>query len=302
MYDTHMSGLSGIVNTVRGGLSATYVPGGPPPLPAVVISVILSCGHDLALYAGKTPWFDRPGGAHRMGMPVLPSTLPLGLEHLRAQRLVLPNLLQLITRLAYITPRDPNSQPRLIDTEQILNDWDLQKITAAHYNLSQSTLEDSLKWQMHTLIRLAGLSLCGFFHLANGAPSYEPLHQWYDESQVLQPDLFLGTVYEEVTFWALFILCATTGHSEPHHMRCLKRLQVALEIPSWAGLTELLARYVYPSSILGNRAFALWTAISLSSLSSESQGGVNEPTRYVKGSRHPMNWVGANVTPIVEGK
>lgn len=302
MYDTHMSGLSGIVNAVRGGLSGAYIPGGPPPIPSVIRNVILSSGHDLALYASKTPFFDHPGGAHRMGMPVLPSTLPLGFEELRAQRLILPDLLNLLSRLAYITPRDPSSQPRLVDTEQTLIDWELGKVTAGQYNISQSTLEDSLKWQMHTFIRLAGLGLCGFFHLANGAPSYEPLHQWYDEAQALTADLFLGTVYEEVTFWALFVICATTGHSEPHHMRCLKRLQVALDIPSWAGLTELLSRYVYPSAILGNRAFALWTAISLSSISSESHGGVNEPTRYVKGSRHPMNWVGVNVQPMVTGK
>jgi hypothetical protein len=297
MHDTHMSGLSGIVNTVRGGLSGTQIPGGPLPLPPVIINIILGSGHDLALYAGKTPFFDRPGGAHRLGMPVLPSTLPLGLADLRTQRLILPNLLHLLSRLAYITPRDPTSQPRLIDTEHHLTEWDLHKVTAAHYDISQTILEDNLKWQIHTLMRLAGLGLCGFFHLANGAPAYDPLHQWYDESQNLQADLFLGTVFEEVTFWALFTICATTGHSEPHHMRSLKRLQVVLGIPSWAGLTELMSKYVYPSAILGNRAFALWTAISLSSISSEVTGGVQEPTRYVKGARHPMNWVGANVRP-----
>ncbi|KJX94092.1 hypothetical protein TI39_contig4219g00013 [Zymoseptoria brevis] len=301
MYDTHMGGLTGIVNTVRGGLSGIQIPNGPPPLPPISRNIILGSGHDSALYAGRTPFFDHPAGNPRMGMPVLPSTFPIGLEELRAQRLVLPNVLHLLYRLSYIVPRDTSSHSRLVDTEQILSEWEYGKITAARFDISQTIFEDDLKWQIHTFIRLAGLGLCGFFHLANGAPSYEPLHQWYEESQVLQADLFLGTVFEEVLFWALFTLCATSGHSEAHHMRTLKRLKVALGIPSWAGLTELMGKYVYPSQILGNRAFALWTAISLSSIS-EYQREVREPTRYVKGSRHPMNWVGAGAPPVQAGK
>lgn len=282
-----MSGLVGIVNNLRGGLSGTRSPGSKVLSP-VLVNLILSAGHDSALYANKRPSFDKPGGIPAP-TPTLPSTLPSGLKEIETKRLILPSLVHLLGRLSTTGSPKPAFKARISDTRQALSDWDLFQSTAGSFSIFQTMLEDHMKWQAHAHLRMAGLTLSS--HMLNDE---EYLASLYTEARQLQPEALIGTVYEDVLFWCLFSICSTTGQCDPRHMHILRRLQLDLGLESWETLRETLHKYGFPAS-LDDSAHALWAAVSNSPYERDLSLGLREPTRYAKGTQHPMTYVGLSV-------
>ena len=135
-------------------------------------------------------------------------------------------------------------------------------------------------------IRLAGLSVCEYLLLAAGATTLEPTEYLHDEIALLQTEMLINSVFEEVTFWALFAICTITGKCGSRQMRSLKRMQLGLEIGSWSSLKVMLEQYVFPAFILDSRAYALWEAIYASSIARDGDAGTSEPTRFRKGTQH----------------
>ncbi|CZT22178.1 uncharacterized protein RCC_08047 [Ramularia collo-cygni] len=287
-HDTHMAGLVGIVNCLRGGLSGLRSPGSQVLSP-VVVNLIVSAGHDAALYANKRPSFDRPGGMPSHTTATLPSTLPSGLKDLEMKRLIMPTLLHLIGRLSHTASPNPAVQARLVDTRQALSDWDLFTSTGASFSIFQTMLEDHMKWQAHSHLRLAGLMLSSL--LLNDV---DLLTSLYAEAQNLRPEFLVGTVYEELAFWSLFMICATTGQRDIRHMQILRRLQIDLGLDIWEALQEFLLSYCHQEVLVGS-SHALWVAVSGVTYEKSANVGITDSTRYVKGSRHPMTWVGTSV-------
>lgn len=283
-----MSGLVGIVNNLRGGLSGMRSPGSKVLAP-VVVNLILAAGHDSALYANKRPSFDKPGRASPPLTPTLPSTLPFALKDLETCRLIMPTLVHLVGRLSSSGPPNPAFHARLVDTQQALSDWSLFEVSGASFSIFQTMLEDHIKWQSHAHLRLAGLVLSSL--LLNDE---EYLHSLYGEAQLLQSEVLVGTVYEELAFWSLSIICATTGQRDPRHIQILRHLQLELGMESWDSMRDTLLRYGHFEGLYEG-AHALWAAVSSSSHGKDSNLGVKDPTRYVKGSRHPMTHVGTTV-------
>jgi hypothetical protein len=283
-----MTGLVGIVDNLRGGLSGSRSPGSAVLSP-VVVNLILTAGHDSALYANKRPTFDKPGGFPAPLAPTLPSTLLPGLKDIETKRLILPSLVHLLGRLSPSESLDPAFQARLAHIRQSCSEWDLFSSTAGSFSIFQTMLEDHMKWQAHAHLRLTGLTISSF--LLN---DQEYLHALYAEAQQLQPEVLIGTVYEEVLFWSLFSICATTGQCDSRNMQILAKLQLELGLVSWEATRHVLERYGFPKT-LEKGAHVLWAAVSSSSAGVGSRLGVREPTRYVKGTQHPMTYVGVSV-------
>lgn len=281
-----MAGLVGIVNNLRGGLSGLRSPGSKVLSP-VVVNLILGAGHDSAMYANKPPTFDKPGGARSPFLPILPSTLPSGLKELETKRFIVPSLVHLIGRLS--SSGSPISPSRIAETRQSLSDWDLLRSSGGSFSIFQTMLEDHMKWQAHAHLRLAGLLLSSLMLRDD-----EHLMSLYQETQQLQSEVLVGTVYEEVAFWSLTISCATTGQRDPRHIQILRRLQLDLGLESWDSMRDTLSKYGYFAGF-DESAHALWAAVSSSAHRNDSTIGITDPTRYVKGSRHPMTYIGTSV-------
>ncbi|KXT03816.1 hypothetical protein AC579_4383 [Pseudocercospora musae] len=289
-YDTHMGGLNAIVNNMRGGV------GDQSTLPSAFKNIVLGAGHDLALFASKRPVFERPGAQAMPEADTLPRTLPIGFEELRAQRLVLPSLIHLASSLSMVTLHDPAFIRRVGETQQALVEWNLDSILVTSYCATRTIKEDFLVRQACLHIRLAALALCAYLRLAMGSVGHDVLQDVYDEALHLQWDALIGTVYEEVAFWALFTICFTTGHCESQHMRVLKRLQLEQDIEDWPVLREMLGRYVYPARLVDSRALALWDAVSSSTIARDPNVGLKQPSRYAKGIKHPTTAIGTAIS------
>lgn len=223
------------------------------------------------------------------------AALPAGFETLRVQRLLLPSLIQTVSRLGSQNPKDPRSLARLEDVARTLGQWDLAGATRSSFCPSQTELDDIIQLQASLHVRLAGLALCALLQMASGIDVQGALPNIYEEVQQHRPELLVHTVYAEVLFWSLMITCAATGLCEPRHMRVLKRLQGVMGIESWPAAVELLSIYVYPTDILESRAYALWKAISFSIIARDAVSNLREPTKFARGIQHPMTWLGLEV-------
>lgn len=283
-----MAGLVGIVNNLRGGLSGSRSPGSKVLSP-VIVNLVLGAGHDAALYANKRPSFEKPGGSPSQITPILPSTLLPGLKDIESKRLMLPNLVHLLGRLSASESSDPAFRTRLAENRQALSSWDLFQCTAGSFSIFQTILEDHMRWQAHAHLRLAGIAFSSF--LLNDD---ERLLSLYIESQQLQPEALVGSVYDEVIFWSLFAICAGTGQCDPRHMYIIRRLQSDLGLQSWESTRGTLLRYGFPE-VLNDSAHALWATVRSSSDERDLSLGIREPTRYAKGTQHPMTYVGVRV-------
>lgn len=284
-----MAGLVAIVNNLRGGLTGTRSPG-TKVLSPVLVNLILGAGHDSALYANKRPSFDKPGGTPAPSAPTLPSTLPSGLKDIETKRLVLPSLVHLLGRLSSAE----STTSALYLTRQALSDWDLVQSSAGTFSIFQTIMEDHMKWQAHAHLRLAGLMLSS--RLLNDE---EYVLALYAEARQLQPEALIGTVYDEMIFWSIFTISATVGQCDSRHMQMLKKLQLDLGLDDWETLQDCLSRYGLPE-LLRESAHALWTAMGFSSMDLNVSLGTREPTRYIKGSQHPMTFLGVSLMSMTD--
>lgn len=288
-YETHMGGLSAIVNNLPGGFV-----GAQTILPPATINVIYTAGHDLAVYASKRPFFDIPGAPALSASPLLPSTLPAAFEKLKTQHLLLPSFMQLISRLSNVLPEDPAARVRLDEVQQALLEWEVENVTATTYCPLRTVLEDAAIRQVYLHMRLAALALCGYTRFAMNTDAQQFLQSLYNEALLLQSDLLVGTCFEELIFWCLSTISATTGRCEHKHMRSLKRFTMELGITSWEEARRSWTQFIYPSS-LDSRAYALWQAVNNSTVARDPSVGMGEPTRYAKGIGHPTTHIAALV-------
>lgn len=288
-YETHMGGLSAIVNNLTGGFV-----GAQTILPPATINVIYTAGHDLAVYASKRPFFDVPGAPALSTSPLLPSTLPAAFEKLKTQHLLLPSFMQLISRLSNVLPEDPAARARLDEVQQALLEWEVENVTATTYCPLRTVLEDAAIRQVYLHMRLAALALCGYTRFAMNTDAQQFLQSLYNEALLLQSDLLVGTCFEELIFWCLSTISATTGRCEHKHMRSLKRFTMELGITSWEEARRSWTQFIYPSS-LDSRAYALWQAVNNSTVARDPSVGMGEPTRYAKGIGHPTTHIAALV-------
>ncbi|GIZ41969.1 hypothetical protein CKM354_000525200 [Cercospora kikuchii] len=288
-YETHMGGLSAIVNNLPGGFV-----GAQTILPPATINVIYTAGHDLAVYASKRPFFDVPGAPALSTSPLLPSTLPAAFEKLKTQHLLLPSFMQLISRLSNVLPEDPAARARLDEVQQALLEWEVENVTATTYCPLRTVLEDAAIRQVYLHMRLAALALCGYTRFAMNTDAQQFLQSLYNEALLLQSDLLVGTCFEELIFWCLSTISATTGRCEHKHMRSLKRFTMELGITSWEEARRSWTQFIYPSS-LDSRAHALWQAVNNSTVARDPSVGMGEPTRYAKGIGHPTTHIAALV-------
>lgn len=279
-----MAGLVAIVNNLRGGLSGERSPGSKVLSP-VIVNLIVSAGHDAALYANKTPSFNKPGGVPSLSVPALLSTLPPGLKDIETKRLILPSLVRLLGRVS----NSDSLSAALQTTRQALSDWNLSEFSAGTFSIFQTITEDHMKWQAHAHLRLAGLMLSSRL-----LDDEEYVHALYAEALLLQPETLVGTVYDEMIFWSLFIISATVGRCDSSHMQILYKLQLDLELGIWDSVQHCLQKYALPP-LLNESAYALWTAMSFGGVELDSELGVRERTRYVRGSQHPMTWLGLSL-------
>lgn len=295
MYEMHMGGLETIVN-MRGGLASSEpTRAGLESFSAAIAQLILNVGHDLAVYAGRPPYFYRRDTRQTN---VLVPTLSKGLARLRDQRLVVPSLLNLINVLSSRSIRDPNALSTIRRSQQPLAQWALAIETKVSYCPTQTLREDDVKHQASALIRLAGLALCEFFQMIAGIAHSEGLQTLYAEALLLQSETLVGTLYEEATFWALFTICSTTGRCEARHMRCLKRLQLELSIRDWTTARGLLSKYVYPGDALDGNSYNLWEAISNSMIARDTATGVKDNNVFARGIQHPPSHIGAAIAAV----
>ena len=276
-------GLSGSLSTQRGSY----------PLSPATVSLVLQIGNDMALFAGKSPYFKDPQPP-TAGFS-LDALLSEGLRNLQRQHLVLPDLLHLIQPLTYIYPHAADALPDLKDIKHTLTYWEQLGALRSSYCPHLTLLEDNMQHQASMHIRLAGLSICEYLLLAAGATTLEPTGYLQDEIALLQTEMLMNSVFEDVTFWALFVICTITGKCGPRQMRSLKRMQLGLEIGSWSALKTLLEQHVYPAFVLDSRAYALWQAIYASSIARDGDAGNTEPTRFKKGTPHPTTCLSWNI-------
>lgn len=291
----HMRGLETIIN-IRGGLSASRSShAGLLSFSTATMQLILSAGHDLASYAARAPYFESEDRKPVMSTPTLRSP---GLEELRRQRLLLPSLLSLIDRLSSYNIHDQHFLSTAVNVRHRLVEWTLSLETSVSYCPTQTLHEDNIKQQASALIRLAGLTLCEFF---TGMHGQEGLHALYEEALLLHPEPLIGTLYEELTFWALTVISSTTGRCEAKHMRSLKRLQLELSIRDWMAARGVLSRYVYPADTLDGRTYNLWQAIDNSMIARDVISGNKEPNVLAKGIQHPPTHIGTAIAAATDG-
>lgn len=284
-----MGGLSAIVNGLPGGFvgaQATFSP--------ATINAIYTAGHDLALYASKRPCFDLPRASMPPVAPLLPSTLPAGFEEMKAQHLLLPSFMHLISRLDTVVPEDPAARTRLDEIQQALVEWEVENVTATTYCPTRTVLEDAAMRQVYLHMRLAALAICGFIRFQMNTNAHEFLQSIYGEAMLLQSDLLIGTCFEELIFWCLIMISSTSGRCEHKHMRTLKRLSLELGIESWDTARAGWTKFIYPDS-LDSRALALYQAVNSSTVARDPSVGMGEPSRYAKGIGHPTTHIAALV-------
>lgn len=289
MYEMHMGGLETIVN-LRGGTAGSQA--GLQTFHPAVMHLILNAGHDLALYASKSPYFQ---DLQVKSADNFLSTQSQGLDKLRKQRLILPSLLNLVGNLASYNSSGHDAIARLQKLRQGFSEWSLSLCTKVAYCPTQTLHEDNIRQQASAMIRLAGIALCEYTYLqvVTGIASPDGLGHYYDEATLLHPEALVGTLFEEVLFWALFVICAATGRCEARYMRMLKRLQIELELNYWSTARDLLSRYMYPTTALSSRSYNLWEAIDNSKIAKDTAADVKEPTIFAKGLQYPPLYVGA---------
>lgn len=284
-----MGGLETIVN-MRGGLTSSEpTRAGLDSFSTAIAQLILNAGHDLAVYAGRMPYFFRHDAQHAV---VLAPTRARGLSRLREQRLVVPSLLNLLDVLSLKNVRDTDALSTIRHSRQRLVQWTLTIETKLSYCPTQTFREDDIKQQISALIRLAGLALCEYLQMIAGISHSNGLQALYAEALLLQPEALVGTLCEEATFWALFVICSTTGRCEAKHMRCLKRLQLELSIRDWTAARESLSKFVYPGDSLDGSSYNLWEAVSSSMIARDTNLGVNDNNAFAKGVQQPPSYIG----------
>lgn len=288
-----MRGLEVIVH-LRGGLSGSLsTQRGSYPLSPATVRLVLQVGNDMALFAGKTPYFVDPQSTTTCHSQ--DDFLPGGLLKLQKQHLILPSLLHATKPLTFVYPHTADALPDLKDIKHTLTYWEQFNDLRGSYRSHLTLLEDTMQHQASLHIRLAGLSICEYLLLAAGATTLEPTEYLHEEIALLQTEMLINSVFEEVTFWALFTICTITGKCGPRQMRSLKRMQLGLKIGSWSAMKAHLEQYVYPAFILDSRAYALWEAIYASSIARDGDAGNAEPTRFKKGIRHPTTYLSRNI-------
>lgn len=75
-------------------------------------------------------------------------------------------------------------------------------------------------------------------------------------------DAVMGTSYQELSFWALWVLSAVAMKSWDRQMlRVLRRFQQNIGLSTWRGVKKLLQRYVYREEHLEAPSKALWARL-----------------------------------------
>lgn len=303
-YDTHMRGLESIIS-MRGGYFSCQRSGQIRKLlPTVIIDIITSVGHGLAMFASKRDYLGAHGDCLPSPVDEFPCILPAGFENLRQQNLLPPCLMRLVSRLSAIDLSDLAAPARIAETWMSLGEWDAAVIRATAFSPLHTNVEEQIRAKAMSYVRLAGMALCAIQQALLSAEDLHPHHQqqrsfaFHNEATTLRADLLLGTVYEELGFWALFTLCAATGQCSPPQMDLLRIFLEVLGLSdSWPTCQSVLSRYVAAAHLLGDRPYHLWDTLRSGGGSDMTRDYLPRlgPTRFLKGNEISSRQIAAAI-------
>lgn len=274
-FDTHLRGMSTMI-TLRGGLDA-------PDIPTVVRNIVLSAGFDLPMFAGLQPYF-RP--AKLVGMEAItdqrPGPLPPAFRKLKDMCVLQPTMLVLVSEVSTLALTTPYPRDVLHISERLAT-WNSTKFLAVDNCPVQSPLEDGINSYAHFLIRAALMCIVsGYWRKVTGddqtrRPGYDP--QWLlRETQTLRPEALAGTVYAELTLWALFVICGKIPYAHPRLWIALKRTADAVGKSSWPDVASTLDKHFLLDQDLQKEYEVVWTQLKV--LASTGQMSPGQGSRY----------------------
>lgn len=255
-FDTHMKGLQTMIR-LRGGL---YEGG----LPTVVKNLVLSAGFDLPMFAGLTPYF-RP--MKLIGMEEFtdrkPGRLPAAFQKLQKMGLMQPTILVLISDLVSFEVESPHAKQTLQSFGERLASWTALKYLACEYCSIQSPLEDEINTYSHAMLRITLMCIVDshWQTLPNKKPYDRPgflIHLLELETKTLHPEVLIGTVYAELGWWSLFIICSRYMQMETRLWDTLRRLTHSLQIYSWSKASQIMSTFYRHLPELESQCLATW--------------------------------------------
>lgn len=220
------------------------------------------------------PQHFRPPKQQVPQFPILPSVVPHGLARLRDLRLIQLDLLYLISKLACFDADGPYATERACELSLLIAGWHPYKDVSLKYCPPQSCGEDSISAHAHSHLRLVGLYLCHALFLVRTDLSVPTLVSrderqagclaLYDEAQAMQPDLIVGTFYEGMVLWSLFVIVAMASRLELKHRTVIRKMIQRRHIRTWEQMREHLLLFIYPASLLDTGCRWLWDELEIS--------------------------------------
>ena len=307
-FETHMSALRAIVAKQYG----TTGPGGKlhgkpdARLPPIIEDLLISMGQDLPSFSSRPIYFTRNMlKPMKQQQPDTTSTQTIpGFKTVIDQAIVIPDLLHLLSPLATFDMTSKDASSHLSSIASRIRDYDHYNGFGTKYSFLQTQQEDDMNAQGALHIRAAGLALCAVFSDALGKDSgaAEVVDTFLandngstvlrQDVAALQPDILLGTVYENVLLWATTVTSTALAQRSERQLRVIARVLGDLGITSYAAFESLLSRYVFPRELLGDRCEALFPEATNMSrkhiLHNTAKTGLRL-TRYQRTIQHPTN-------------